>query len=150
MPGYYKPNRLHITDKQGGLLVYIKSHLPSRLLSIHNTANVIQVIPFELNLRKEKWMFMCIYRPPKQNNQYFLENLSSIADHYSSIYDNYIFLGDFNMEPNCSALTSFMQSFNLFNLIKTNTCFKGIGSCIDLIVTNRNFVFNTRLLLKQV
>ena len=70
-------------------------------------------------------MFMCIYRPPKQNSQYFLENLSSLGDHYSSIYDNYIFLGDFNMEPNCLALTSFIQSFNLFNLIKTNTCFKG-------------------------
>ena len=48
-------------------------------------SNDIQVIPFELNLRKEKWMFMCIYRPPKQNNQYFLENLLSIADHYSTI-----------------------------------------------------------------
>ena len=99
------------------------------------------MIPFELNLRKEKWMFMCIYRPPKQNSQYFLENLSSIADHYSSIYDNYIFLGDFNMEPNWLALTLLMQSFNLFNLIKTNTCFKGKGTCIDLILTNRKYCF---------
>ena len=115
--------------------------MPSKLLSIHNAFNDIQVIPFELNLRKEKWMFMCFYRPPKQNSQYSLENLSSIADHYSSIYDNYIFLGDFNMEPNCLALTSFMQSFNLFNLIKTNTCFKGKGTCIDLIVTNSKYCF---------
>ena len=45
------------------------------------------------------------------------------------------------MEPNCPALTSFMQSFNLFNLIKTNTCFKGKGSCIDLILTNRKYCF---------
>ena len=122
-------------------MVYIKPHLPSKLLSTHNISNDIQVIPFELNLRKEKLMFICIYRPPKQNNQYFLENLSSIADRYSTIYDNYIFLGDFNMEPNCPALTSFMQSFNLFNLIKTNTCFKGKGSCIDLISTNRKYCF---------
>ena len=139
MPGYHKPYRLDITDKQRGLLVYIKSHLPSKLLSIHNTSNDIQVITFELNLRKEKWMFMCIYRPPKQNSQYFLENLSSIADYYSSIYDNYIFLGDFNMEPNCLALTSFMQSFNLFNLIKTNTCFNGKGTCIDLLEKSSTF-----------
>ena len=141
MPGYHKSYRLDITDKQGGLLVYIKSHLPSKLLSIHNTSNDIQVIPFELNLRKENWMFMCIYRPPKQNSQYFLENLSSIADYYSSIYDNYIFRGDFNMEPNCLALTSFMQSFNLFNLVKTNTCYKGKGTFIDLILTNRKYCF---------
>ena len=138
LPGYHKPYRLDVTDKQGGLLVYIKSHLPSKPLSTHNISNDI---PFELKLRKEKWMFVCIYKPPKRNNQYFLENLSSIADRYSTIYDNYIFLGDFNMEPNCPALTSFMQSFNLFNLIKTNTCFKGKGSCIDLILTNRKYCF---------
>ena len=144
MPGYHKPYRLDVTDKQGRLLVHIKSHLPSKLLSTHNISNDIQEIPFELNLREEKWMFMCIYKPPKQNNQYFLENLSSIADHYSAIYDNYRFLGDFNMEANCLALTSFMQSFNLFNLIKTNTCFKGKGSyvdCVDLILTNRKYCF---------
>ena len=47
-------------------------------------------LPFELNLRKEKWMFMCIYRPPAQNKKYFLENLSMIVDLYSSIYDNHI------------------------------------------------------------
>ena len=82
-------------------------------------------------------MFMCIYRPPKQSSQYFLENLSSIADHYSSIYNNYIFLGDFNMEPNCLALTSFIQSFNLFNLIKTNTCFKGKSTCLYVFIMSR-------------
>ena len=54
LPGYHKTYRLDITDKQGGLLVFIKSQLPSRLLSIDNTANDIQVTPFELNLRKEK------------------------------------------------------------------------------------------------
>ena len=60
----------------------------------------IQIIPFELNLCRERWMFMRIYRPPAQNKQYFLENLPMIVDHYSSIYDNHIILGDFIMEPN--------------------------------------------------
>ena len=45
------------------------------------------------------------------------------------------------MEPNSPALTSFMQSFNLFHLIKTYTCFKGKGSCIDLILANRKYCF---------
>ena len=71
LPGCHKPYRLDITDKQGRLLVYIKSHLPSKLSPIHNTSNDIQLIPFELNLRKEKWMFVCIYRPSKQNSQFF-------------------------------------------------------------------------------
>ena len=73
LPHYNKPYRLNISDNQRWLLLYIKSHFPSRLLSIHNTSYDIQLIPFELNLRKDKLMFMCIYRPPKQSNQYSLE-----------------------------------------------------------------------------
>ena len=35
----------------------------------------------------------------------------------------------------------FLDSNSLTNLIKTITCFKGKGSCIDLILTNRKFSF---------
>ena len=86
-------------------------------------------------------MFMCIYRPPSQNKQYFLEKLSEILYHFSSIYDNYIILGDFNMEPRDSILKAFTQSHNLFNLIKSSTCCKESDPCVDLILTNRNFCF---------
>ena len=50
-------------------------------------------------------MFMCIYKSPSQNKQYFLDNLLDIIDHYSSIYNNYLILGDFNMELSGSLLT---------------------------------------------
>ena len=102
-------------------------------------------------------MFVCIYRPPKQDSQYFLENLSLITDHYSSIYDNHIILGDFNMEPKNPKLV--MHSSNSYNSIKLNTCFKSSGSCIDLILTNwvitnwfcqlESTALNILLLLKQ-
>ena len=36
----------------------------------------------------------------------------------------------------------FLDSNSLTNLIKTNTCFKGESSCIDLILTTRKFSFN--------
>ena len=124
LPGYQKSYRLDISGRKGGLLVYIKSHLPSRLLKNFDIPSNIQIIPFELNLRKEKWMFMCIYRPLSQNKQYFLEKLSELIDHFFSIYDNYIILGDFNIEPSDSILKTFMQSHNLFDLIRSKTCFK--------------------------
>ena len=34
---------------------------------------------------------------------------------------------------------------NLINLIKTTTCFKGTGSCIDLLLTNQKYTFEIRL-----
>ena len=149
--GYHKPYRLDISGRQGGLLIYIKSHLLSRRLANYTTPKDIQVISFELNLKKERWMFLCIYRPPAQNKQYFLDTLTMIVDHYSSIYDNHIILGDFNLEPDSPILISFMQSLNLFNIIKSNTCFKGHDTCIDLILTNRKYcIKNTLLPLKRV
>ena len=63
-----------------------------------------------------------------KNKQYFLENVFIIVDHYSSIYDNHIILGDFNIEPNSPILMLFMWSLNLFNIIKLNTSFKGNGT----------------------
>ena len=56
-------------------------------------------------------------------------------------YDNFLIMGHFNMEPSDPFLTSFCDSNNIINLIKNNTWFKGIGSCMDLILTNRKYSF---------
>ena len=45
------------------------------------------------------------------------------------------------MEPNSPILISVMQSLNLFKKIKSNACFKGNGTCMDLIFTNRKYCF---------
>ena len=74
-----------------------------------------------------------------QNSQYFLDSLHNIIDFYSSIYDNHIVLGDFNMDLSHTQLSAFMEHYNHYNLIKNDTCFKGDGSCIDLILTNRKY-----------
>ena len=50
-------------------------------------------------------------------------------------------MGDFNIEPNNCMFKSLSDSNNLTNLIKANTFFKGKGSSIDLILTNRGYSF---------
>ena len=50
-------------------------------------------------------------------------------------------LGDFNMDPSHTQFSAFMEHCNYYNLIKNNTCCKGDGSCIDLILTNRKYCF---------
>ena len=103
----------------------------------------IQVIPFEINMRKEEWFFLCICKPTSMNSQYFLDSLSDIIDYYSNVYDNHIVIGDFNLEPSQMYLKTFLETHNYFNLVKNNTCFKGPGSCIDLILTNRKYCFQS-------
>ena len=55
---FHEPKRLDITSKRGGVLVYLKYSLPSRIMSNFKLPENIQVIAFELNLRKEKWLFV--------------------------------------------------------------------------------------------
>ena len=55
--GFRKPLRLDISDKSGGLLVYVRSHLLLRQLTKFEIPSDIQAIPFEVNMRKEKWFF---------------------------------------------------------------------------------------------
>ena len=141
LDNYHQPFRLDINSKSGGILVYVKSSVPSRKLKCDVLLKSIQAIPFELNLRKEKWLVISIYRPPSQDSEFFLNSLTVILDHFTKAYDNYLIMGDFNLEPHDKRLGYFLNSNNLVNLVKTNTCFKGSGSCIDLILTNRKYSF---------
>ena len=128
---FSKPLKLDISDKSGGLLVYVRQYLLSRQLTKFEIPSDIQDIAFEVNIRKEKWFFLCIYKPPFVNSQYFLDSLANIIDDYSNIYDNHIVIGEFNLEPSQVRLETFMETHNCFNLVRNNTCFKGPGLCID-------------------
>ena len=52
-PDIHEPIRLDVTSTGAGMLVYIKCSLPSRIMPNFKLPKNIQVIPFELNLRKE-------------------------------------------------------------------------------------------------
>ena len=71
---YYSPFRLDITKQGGGLLVYLKSSIPSRQLSYGSICNSIQAIPFKINLRQEKWLVMSIYCLPCQDSGIFIHS----------------------------------------------------------------------------
>ena len=139
--GYHLPYRLDVSNRSGGILVYVKSSIPSRRLSCENLYDSIQAVHFDINLRKEKWLVISIYRPPSHNSEYFLNNLTKMIELFVDTYDNYLIMGDFNVEPSDPSLKAFLNSSNLYTLIKSNTCFKGKGSCIDLFLTNRKYSF---------
>ena len=86
LPGFHEPLRLDINHRSGGLLVYIMASLPSKILTKFKLPINIQITPFEINLKKEKWLFVSIYKPPSQSNQYFLDILGDLLDFYSQDY----------------------------------------------------------------
>ena len=141
MNGFQKPLRLDVSNRSGGILVYIKNYLKNVHLLKFNLPEDIQAIPFFINLRKIKWLFIAIYKPPSQNSQYFLNNLTAMLEFYSSQYENFIIIGDFNLTQDTTYMKEFIETNNLYNLIKQNTCFKGKGSLLDLILTNKKNSF---------
>ena len=70
-----------------------------------------------------------------------LDSLADVLDFFSSSYDELKAMDGFNMQLVDTVLKCFLDINGFINLIKNKTCFKGQGSCIDLILTNRKYLF---------
>ena len=124
IPGFHHPFRLDINRQSGGLLVYVKGSIPAKVPTSFGPPLDNQIIVFEINLRKEKWLFVGIYKPPSLNSQYFLDTLSDLLDFYSNHYDNKVILGDFNLKPTDPLMMTFLNEKDLINLIKITLVLK--------------------------
>ena len=105
--------------------------LPFRKLDCPVVRDDIQCIVSELNLRNQKWLILSVYRNPKQNIKYFLDQIINILDFFASSFENNIVMGDFNAEVTQPDMLDFMSNYSLSNLIKHPTCYKSSeGRCI--------------------
>ena len=146
------PYRLDRNSNGGGLLIYVREDIPSKFLKAKSDCN-IKSICVEVNLRKRKWFISGSYNPNKSFLSNHLECLNRIIDEYSKLYQNFLFLGDFNASVSEKCLEEFCNLNGLTSLIKKPTCFKNPDkpTCIDLILTNQpscfqhNKVFETGL-----
>ena len=100
-------------------------------------------VPFDINLRKERFLVISIHHPPLQKSKLFQKYLTFMIDSFTCWNDNFLIMGCFNMEPSDFFLPSFCDSCSLLNLIKNNTWSKGIVSCIDIILSNMKNYFET-------
>ena len=80
LSGLRTPYRKDLSAKSGGLLVYVNSNIPSKVLKIPDCPSNIQVIPVQINLKKEKWLVIAIYTPPSHCKNYFITKLTKILD----------------------------------------------------------------------
>ena len=122
--GYKKPYRFDKSSRSGGLLVYVRSDIPSKLLTSFAFQKDIQIITIELNLHRQKWLVITLYKPPQQDTKHFLHHLSEGLDFYYRLYNKVFIIGDFNLEPSSKHMIDFMESYNLHCLYKDATCFK--------------------------
>ena len=116
IPGYSSPYRLNRNCRGGGIMMYIREDTPSKLLPIENQP--IEGFYVEINLRKKKWLLCGTYIPHRNNIAIHLDSLSKKVALYSSAYDNYILIGDFNIEADSKEMSSFCGTFDLTSLKK--------------------------------
>ena len=122
----------------GGILVYVRDDIPSKLLNVSYVSSDTECLAIEINLRQTKWLLVCSYNPHKNNVSNHLMNLSKIIDRNSCHYDKYLCIRDFNSETSETALRNFDNLYKLKNIVREPTCFKNPDnpSCIDLFLTH--------------
>ena len=118
-------------------MLYVREDIPSKFLSVENQP--IEGFYGEINLRKKKWLLFGTYKPHRNNIGNHFDSLSKNLALYSSAYDTYIVIVNFNVEPYSKEMSSFCDTFDLNSLVKKPTCYKNPDnlSYIDLILTNK-------------
>ena len=129
------PYRLDRNCHGGGILVYIREDLPSKLNEMNSSVDSISI---ELNLRKNKWLVNCYCNANKSSICDYLRSLGKSLDTFLTNCDKVFFMGDVNAEEANIHIMDFCNLYKLKNLIKVPKCFKNQDNpkTIDLILTN--------------
>ena len=113
-----------------------------KTVNTFNFPNSLEVLLLEINLRNNIILVTGCYKPPSLNDGYFLDQLHCALSFYSTTYDNFLLLGDFNISRDDKRLQEFCNSLSLRHLTKTPTCYMGTNpSSIDHIITNITSLF---------
>ena len=125
-----------------GIMFYINENIPCKTVTVEGVPDDCEVTLIELSIKSRKWLCIGLYKPPAQNEKYFLDNLSLALTKMSCEYENVMLIGDFNLTVENKNLEVFMNAYDLECLIKKPTCFQSTSpSCIDLNLTNNKEFF---------
>ena len=130
--GFTMPYRLDRNRNGGGVIIYVREDIPSKILEKHKLPQDVEGMFVELNFRKIKWLLFGTYHPPSQNDQYYFEALDKALDCYSS-YDRIVLIGDFNSEGNETCMETFLYQHNFKNIVREATSFKSSSNLLPLI-----------------
>ena len=145
--GYSETDRLDRNRNGGGILVFIREDIPTKLV---DSQMEIEGFFIELNLRRKKWLLCCSYNPKYSQISHHLKEMGKDLDVLTSKYDNIIPMDDFSAEPAETVVSDFCEIYNLKNIIREKTCSKNLNnsSCIDLIITNKLKTFHNSMVVE--
>ena len=108
------------------------------ILSLESIPIDIELNLLQFTVKNQRWLCVGMYRPPSQNEKYFIDHLSKASGQFSCQYDKTMLIGDFNLTIDNKSLENFLTTFDLECFIKKAICFQSSNpTCIDLILTNK-------------
>ena len=140
--GFSVPYKLDQNRNGGGIMIFIRDDIPSRVLTRHIFPDDIKGLFIELNFRKAKWLLFGTYHPKIQSDSYYFNNLNKALDLYSH-YDKKLLVGDFNTELS-DAWSIFSNNLTLKALSK-----KKPASKIQIILAPSTFFLTSNSLAFQ-
>ena len=123
-------------------MFYVNKNLPCKSLT-REIDNLTEPIFLKVYVQCSKWLFVGFYKPPSQNEEFFISNLSKTINAFSTKYENILLMGDFNLTIKNKHLEELLNLFNLKSLVSSLTCFQSTSpTCIDLMLTNQENLFS--------
>ena len=93
--GFSAPYRQERNRTGGGLLLFVREDVPSRILNPKSETD-IETLSVKINFRKRRWFLNCSYNPHKNQIPNHLECVNRLIDEYNTYCENFFFIGDFN------------------------------------------------------
>ena len=91
----------------------MNNKIPSKVLNKYFISSEIELIAVEFRQIKRKWLSLCLYKTPNQNDLVFVEAISAVINKYSVQYEHIVNFGDFNMSIEKSHFQNLLQIYNL-------------------------------------
>ena len=107
--GFSRPFRLDRNSNGSGIMLFVIADIPAKYSKI----SPIDGFYVEINLRKQKRLICCSYNPNKHNISKHIEALSKSIDLFSSNYENFLLMKDFNASLDNAVLKDFCNLCNL-------------------------------------
>ena len=72
----------------------MNENLPCKSLTAE-IDNLTETLFHEVNVHSSKWLFLGCYKPPSQNEDFLINNLSKTINPFSTTYGNILLICDF-------------------------------------------------------
>ena len=93
--GFSMPYRRDRNAHGGGILVYFRNNITSKLLKIENLPSDIEAIFIEMNIKSKKWLLCCTYNPNKSLIENHQQQLQKQLESFSERYEHFLIMGGF-------------------------------------------------------